>query len=166
MDTWAATVRLSITGPAAPTAPTDAPQPLPQGITLDHCDPRQGRARMRVAVRALDVASAVSAAVEEVADAVSIWPGVITVVGVDVLRADEAAHLTAHPEPIDLVDDTGAGKLLGVTRQRVVALAGTPSLDFPCAVAPLTRGHVYTAASIRAFGDRWTRTTGRPRKVR
>lgn len=163
MDTWAATVRLRITEPATQ---ADRPPPLPEGITLEHHDPSHGRAKLRLTVQALDPAAAVGAAVEAVTEAVSAWPGTITVVGAELLHADEAAHLTAHPEPMELVDDTGAGKLLGVSRQRVVALAATPSLNFPQPVAPLTRGHVYTAASIRAFNGRWTRTTGRPPKNR
>ncbi|MBO2464015.1 hypothetical protein [Actinomadura violacea] len=163
MDTWAATVRLNITGPASQ---TDPQPPLPEGMTLEQHDPQHDRAKVNVTVQAPDLASAVNAAVEAVTDAVSAWPGTATVIGAEVLRADEAARLAAHPEPLELVDDTGAAKLLGVTRQRVVALAATPSLNFPRPVAPLTRGHVYTVSSIKAFDSRWTRTTGRPPKNR
>ncbi|MFI0406543.1 hypothetical protein [Actinomadura sp. 3N508] len=162
MDTWAATVRLALTGPATQAA---AP-PLPEGMTLEHRDPAHGRATVRTTVQAQDLASAAAAAAGAVTAAVSNWPGTPTVVGAEVLRADEAAHLTAHPDPLDLVDDTGAAKMLGVARQRIAGLAATPSLGFPHHVSELTRGRAYTAASIAAFDDRWTRTQGRPTKAR
>ncbi|WP_141575776.1 hypothetical protein [Actinomadura sp. WMMA1423] len=119
---------------------------------------------MQLTVHADDLPAATAAATEAVAAAFSEWPGTSTVVGAEVLRADEAAHLAAHPAPLDLVDDTGAAKLLGVQRPRIAELAATPSLDFPRPVASLTRGRVFTRASIEAFNSRWERRTGRPPK--
>lgn len=161
MDTWAATVRLGITGPAAQTT---TPPALPDGMTVDHYNPDHGRITVGVTVQADDLPSAVTSATETVTAAVSSWPGTVTVVGAEVLRADEAAHLEAHPEPLDLVDDTGAAKILGVQRPRIAELLATPTLDFPREVSTLTRGRAFTAASIRSFDRRWQRKQGRPPK--
>lgn len=159
MDTWTATIRLSITGPAAQVA---APPPLPEGATLDRHDPEHGRATFRVVVLAEDLPTATATAAATVTAAV---PGTITIVGAEVLRQDEAAHLEAHPDPLDLVDDTGAAQLLGVKRPRISELANTQSLDFPREVSKLSRGRAFTTASIRAFDNRWHRKQGRPPKT-
>ncbi|MGI5201596.1 hypothetical protein ACQEU6_08450 [Spirillospora sp. CA-108201] len=161
MDAWAATVSLRTTGPAAQAA--TAPS-LPEGLTLARHEPEHGRAAVQLTVHANDLPAATAAATKAVTAAVSDWPGASTIVGAEVLLADEAAHLAAHPVPLDLVDDTGAAELLSVRRPRIAELAATARLDFPRPVAELTRGRVYTTASIQAFNRRWERRTGRPPK--
>jgi len=70
-----------------------------------------------------------------------------------------------HPPAADLVGYKEAGEMLKVSRQRISELEKTRP-DFPAPLARLAAGPVFTAASVRAFAERWERKrTGRPRKT-
>ncbi|MDQ0376588.1 hypothetical protein [Amycolatopsis thermophila] len=63
----------------------------------------------------------------------------------------------------ELVSSVEAAEILGVTRQRVNQLADRP--DFPAPLYRLKTGPLWTRMSVEAFGKRWVRKPGRPRKA-
>ncbi|MBI4935848.1 MAG: hypothetical protein HY828_18355 [Actinobacteria bacterium] len=85
--------------------------------------------------------------------------GGLTVVNVEVQRADHLDAELARPVLPALVGITEAAEILGVTRQRAHAIAQQPR--FPRPVAELASGPVYLEHAVRAFADQ-PRRAGRP----
>lgn len=86
------------------------------------------------------------------------------VTAVRVLTEAEHDRELAWPSGLELVGNREAAELLEVRPQRVEQLARQHP-DWPAPVARLAAGPVYTRASIEAFGRRWERKPGRPRKA-
>jgi hypothetical protein len=70
----------------------------------------------------------------------------------------------ARPAAAELVGLAEVAEELGVSRQRAGQLVDE-NPDFPGPVARLASGPVFTRASVLAFGRRWERRPGRPRKA-
>jgi hypothetical protein len=83
---------------------------------------------------------------------------------VEVRVLTEAEHDAELERPVipPLVGVTEAGEILGVSKQRVSALAKSPT--FPAAVASVNAAPVWLRSSIEAFA-RVPRRGGRPAKV-
>lgn len=86
-----------------------------------------------------------------------------TVAAVELVTEQEQDRRNETPQVPELMGTSEIGNLLGVSRQRATQLAHRD--DFPPAVAHLKSGPVFIADQVRAFERRWTRTSGRPRKV-
>lgn len=88
------------------------------------------------------------------------WP----VVRVEAVRHDVLDAENAKPTLPELVSAPEAGEILGVSPQRVHELAaGRPG--FPEPVYELRTGKLWLREAIEAFGQRWERKPGRPRKA-
>ena len=84
------------------------------------------------------------------------------VLGVEVITEDELDRRIDEPAVPALVGISEVAAMFGVVRQRAVQLAARE--DFPPAVARLKSGPVFVKDQVVAFGKRWSRTNGRPRK--
>ncbi|GGL09360.1 hypothetical protein Sme01_00320 [Sphaerisporangium melleum] len=80
----------------------------------------------------------------------------------DLLLIALAELARREPGRADLVGAVEAGEILGVSRARVHQLAERP--DFPAPRYVLAAGKLWDRADIAAFGARWRRRPGRPRK--
>jgi hypothetical protein len=88
------------------------------------------------------------------------WP----VVHVEAVRQDVLDAQNERPTLPSLVSAPEAADLLGVSAQRVHELA-TGHTGFPEAAYELRTGKLWLRDAIIAFGQRWERRPGRPRKV-
>lgn len=79
------------------------------------------------------------------------------------LPAEAAEREAARPAKLDLIGTKEAAQILGVKPQRVGQLRNEHP-DFPAPVAEPSMGPIFTRESIEAFGKRWVRRSGRPRK--
>lgn len=96
-----------------------------------------------------------------------ITAGIVTgqPVALRIITDAELAAELERPAVPDLVDTAAARELLGInTQQRMSEIEQRE--DFPEPVAVVSGGRrIYTRASIEAFGQRWDRRPGRPRKT-
>lgn len=88
------------------------------------------------------------------------WP----VVRVEAVRQDVLDAENERPTLPALVSAPEAAEILGLSAQRVHELA-TDHAAFPEAVYELRTGKLWLRDAIIAFGHRWERRPGRPRKV-
>lgn len=92
------------------------------------------------------------------------WPVVrAEAVREDVLDEDVLAEDLARPRLPELVSGPEAAEILGVSVQRVHQLAVEHS-DFPAPAYKLRAASLWLRSDIVAFGERWDRKRGRPRK--
>lgn len=87
------------------------------------------------------------------------WP----VVRADAVREDVRQEDLARPQLPELVTGPEAAEILGVSVQRVHQLAAEHP-DFPPAAYRLRSASLWLRQAIAAFGERWDRKPGRPRK--
>lgn len=82
----------------------------------------------------------------------------VEIVGVEVLTAAEFERQQDGPPPVDdLVSTVQAGRILGVSRQRILQLSANHS-NFPEPVNLGTRGLYWSAAALRRFDATWDRS--------
>ncbi|MDP9799361.1 hypothetical protein J2S43_007873 [Catenuloplanes nepalensis] len=127
-------------------------------------DTDRNRTRVSFGVSASTLRQATDAALR---DARTYADGIIAGAPIQmrIITDEDLAVENEHPIVPPLVDSTGAREILGVnTQQRMYEIEQRP--DFPVPVETVSGGRrIYTAASIRAFGERWERKSGRPRKT-
>jgi len=120
----------------------------------------------RISVEAENAAQAVMAAAETVWELAVVkvglpnWP----LVRVEATRHDVLGEQLAWPNYPDLVSGPEAAELLGVSRQRLHQLAQEHA-GFPEPLYRLRVGSLWVRSGIEAFGRRWERKPGRPRKT-
>ena len=120
----------------------------------------------RIIVEASDAAGAAALAaalVTRLAELAGLpaWP----VVRAEAVRADMLDEDLAQPQLPDLVSGPEAAEILSVSVQRLHQLAAEHP-DFPAPAYKLRAASLWLRPAITAFGDRWDRKPGRPRKDR
>jgi len=88
------------------------------------------------------------------------WP----MVRLEATRQDVLESELAQPNYPELVSGPEAAELLGVSRQRLHQLAQEHA-GFPEPLYRLRVGPLWVRSGIEAFGRRWERKPGRPRKT-
>jgi hypothetical protein len=119
----------------------------------------------RISVQAEDAAHASMTGAEVVRElavkaGLPDWP----LVRVEATQHDVLDEQLAWPNYPDLVSGPEAAELLGVSRQRLHQLAHEHA-DFPEPLYRLRVGPLWVRSGIEAFGRRWERKPGRPRKT-
>jgi hypothetical protein len=76
-------------------------------------------------------------------------------------RAERDLEVPTYPELVGVAE---VADLLGVSKQRVSELRGSPR--FPLPTSDLRSGPVWTRAAIERFVDSWERRSGRPSRAR
>lgn len=120
----------------------------------------------QIFVDAADAAGAVIMALALVTRAAGnaglpLWP----VTRVSAVREDSLDDDHARPSRPDLVSAPEIAEILGVTAQRVHALAAANS-SFPQPFYRLRTGRIWDLAAIEKFDAEWDRKPGRPRRGR
>jgi hypothetical protein len=82
-------------------------------------------------------------------------------IAVEAMTAEEADRRLASGEPILGLQEVAT--LLGVTKQRVCALA--KRADFPAPAAALAQGKAWHRTDVERFAASWNRKPGRPYKT-
>jgi hypothetical protein len=88
------------------------------------------------------------------------WPAV----RIEAIRQDVLDAELKRPTLPDLVSGPEAADILGVSAQRLHELAAG-NARFPAPVYKLRAGKLWLRSAIVAFGERWERKPGRPRKI-
>jgi len=120
----------------------------------------------RISVEARDAAGAAALAaalVTRLAEQAGLpaWP----VVRAEAVRADMLDEDLTQSQLPDLVSGPEAAEILSVSVQRLHQLAAEHP-DFPAPAYKLRAASLWLRPAITAFGDRWDRKPGRPRKDR
>ncbi len=117
---------------------------------------------VQLSLRARDAADAASRAIEVVEKALThVQKEIGAVARVDVMTEDYLDRWLAE-EPERFVGVAEIAGMLGVTKQRVSELRGTPG--FPEPVAELAAGPVWRLSTLKRFVAEWPRKRGRPKK--
>lgn len=135
------------------------------GFIVVTVDRQRGRTTVTFGVDARSISAATTAAVRRARE---LAEGITTgePVALRVLTDRELAAELEQPTLPRLADSARAQQILGgISQQRLSKLMQTRE-DFPRPVDTFAGGrHVWIAAHIEAFNERWDRTPGRPVKV-